>query len=191
MEAVMAAKFLPSQDILNQLLRYEPETGLLFWKPRPVTMFNSKNQSAKHNQSIWNGKNAGQEAFKTVNNKGYKYASINRNKYLAHRVVWKMINGSEPLIVDHINHDQTDNRIDNLRSVDQFVNTRNCKPSKNNTSGVNGVYWSAQHGKWAASINFNYRKKHIGLYSSLDEAALARKAADIAYGFHANHGKPI
>lgn len=30
----MAAKALPAQDVLLQLLSYDPETGKLFWKER-------------------------------------------------------------------------------------------------------------------------------------------------------------
>ena len=46
------------------------------------------------------------------------------------------------LIVDHINHDTLDNRRSNLRIVNYTINTINCVISKNNKSGVTGVYYS-------------------------------------------------
>ena len=35
----MAVKALPSPEVLRQLLRYEPETGKLFWKERSALFF--------------------------------------------------------------------------------------------------------------------------------------------------------
>lgn len=61
--------------------------------------------------------------------------------------------------------------------------------AKNNTSGVKGVFWEVNSKKWRAQINFNGKKKHIGLFSNIEEA---RKAVDNArielHGDFHNHG---
>ncbi len=42
--------------------------------------------------------------------------------------------------VDHINRNRTDNRLENLRWVNDFENSRNKNKSKINTTGINGVH---------------------------------------------------
>lgn len=63
------------------------------------------------------------------------------NNMKCHRVVWYLFNGDIPsgMCIDHINGDRSDNSISNLRLVEHAINTRNCKMSKNNTSGATGV----------------------------------------------------
>lgn len=185
----MAAKALPPQEVLRQLLDYCPETGVLKWKARGLEWFTSGAQTVQHNANIWNGKNAGREAFVTELPSGHRYASIDRKKYLAHRVIWKMVTGQDPDTVDHINGNPRDNRWSNLRSVEQSINSRNCRLSKNNTSGVNGVYWSSKHRKWCAVLHVDYQRHHLGLFDDLSEAAAARKSAESAHGYHENHGR--
>lgn len=59
----------------------------------------------------------------------------------------------KPNVADHINNERYDNRIDNLRIVNQKENMRNRKKQKNNTSGKQGLcrqtigcrdYWKVQ-----------------------------------------------
>lgn len=185
----MATKILPPKETLLQLLRYDPETGKLFWRKRPIEWFADGKQSATWNAHIWNGKNAGTEALATATPTGHKYGSIDKVKMYAHRVIWKMIHDEDAADIDHINGNPADNRLENLRNVPHIDNGRNMKRRKNNTSGHNGIYWSKPHGKWCASINVDYRKKHIGLFDSLEDAIEARKAAEAKHGFHTNHGR--
>lgn len=185
----MASKALPAQDVLLQLLSYDPDTGKLFWLRRGPEWFKDGAQSREHNAAIWNGKNAGKEAFVTRLPTGHRYAGLFGVKTLAHRVIWKMVTGEEPDTIDHINGDASDNRWANLRNVTQADNARNCRRSKNNSSGFNGIYWSRRHGKWCVDIHFEYRKKHIGLFSCIGKAVVARRAAEKAHGFHENHGR--
>jgi hypothetical protein len=58
-----------------------------------------------------------------------------------------------------------------------------------NTSGITGVTWHSQRGKWLAQIWVNGKKVHLGVFLSIDDAARARKDAEIKYSFHENHGK--
>ena len=59
----------------------------------------------------------------------------------------------------------------------------------NNTSGVMGVSWKKAYNKWGAYIGVNKKRKYLGYYSSIDKATEARKAAEIKYGYHKNHGQ--
>jgi len=94
-----------------------------------------------------------------------------------------------PNFVDHINHDRDDNRWVNLRHATKSDNCRNTKMNSRNTSGVTGVYRSNKDGRWEASIKANGQKIFIGRFINLDDAARARKDAEIKHGFHPNHGK--
>ena len=160
----MAKSNPPSVHRLRALLKYNADTGLFFW--------------------IKNGKQAG-----TILPRGYVQIGIDRKVFYAHRLAWAIHHGAWPKEgIDHINHIRSDNRISNLRSASQKENSRNCKPSKNNTSGFTGVFWNKQCDKWAARIKVNGKLKHLGLYDRIEDAAIARKKADKIYRFHENHG---
>ena len=90
-----------------------------------------------------------------------------------HRVVWAMHFGDIPTdkIIDHIDGNPFNNRIENLRLADGFENAWNAKKSRRNTSGVKGVYFSNAHKKWVAEISRNKKRKYLGMFDSIDEAS--------------------
>ncbi|MGU3904773.1 HNH endonuclease [Escherichia coli] len=57
----------------------------------------------------------------------------------------------EGMEIDHINGIRHDNRIENLRLVKKSANQRNrIKLSKNNSSGISGVYFCNTRKRWIA-----------------------------------------
>lgn len=126
-----------------------------------------------------------------VNQSGYVRIKYRGEKFLAHRIVWEMYNGSIPegMQVDHINHDRTDNRIENLRLVNANESGKNQKASVRNKSGVVGVSWKKSKNKWHSQIMVNGKQIHLGFFDNIDEAKKARIDAERKYGFHENHGK--
>ena len=120
---------------------------------------------------------------------GYIAVGIDGSMFKSHRLIWKLINGTEPEEIDHINHDRADNRLENLRAATDKINRKNRKLPKHNTSGVMGVSWHEQHKKWYARIGIGKRRKFLGLFDSLDEAAEVRKAAEKEFDYHENHGR--
>lgn len=185
----MTAKNLPSPELLRKLLRYEPDTGKLYWRKRTPDMFVDGKRSAEGCCSNWNSRYSCKEAF-TALVKGYPYGSIFGRDYYAHRVIWSIYYGeSAPFQIDHINGDRSDNAIKNLRSVSHAENGRNQKLYANSKSGICGVRWHKQKKRWHAQIAFNGVNKHLGYFTDKSEATAARKAAEAKYGFHANHGR--
>lgn len=91
--------------------------------------------------------------------------------------------------IDHINHVRTDNRIVNLRKASNTENSRNASIGSNNTSGALGVWFEKRRNAWVAEIKVDRRKIHIGQFDAFEDAVAARKAAEVKYGFHENHGK--
>lgn len=90
-----------------------------------------------------------------------------------------IMNAKTKEIVDHINHDVTDNRKINLRIVDNIHSMRNIGISVRNKSGIKGVFW--KDGKWNASIRLNKKEKFLGAFDNIKDAEAARKAAEEKY----------
>jgi hypothetical protein len=182
----MSNRELPSPEMLRQLLRYEPKTGLLFWLPRPLELFPDERA-----MKSWNTHFADARAFLFQENHGYMSGKVFRKTYRAHRVVWAIVNGKWPEgHIDHINGNRADNRIENLRDVTRISNQRNQKLSCKNTSGYAGVRHYPKRNKWSARIRINNRQDiYLGMFSSKDEAIAARKKAEADHGYHENHGK--
>jgi len=183
----MAREPLPDAALLRQLLRYEPETGKLFWRERTPEMFAGKSRPAAcaaHFNTLF----AGKEAFTCVY-QGYRSGAINGRKVRAHRVIWKMFTGEDPGDIDHVNGDRGCNQWANLRSVTRADNNLNRPIYKNNKSGVAGVNWNESWGRWMASIRLNGETRYLGGYETIQEAMAARQAAERLLGFHPNHGR--
>jgi hypothetical protein len=160
-------------DIIKSRLRYDPETGFIYWR---------------------DGKNAGKRAFAHIGKRGYFVSTFRwdgKNTTLSgHRVAWCLAKGAWPSgQIDHINGDRLDNRIANLRDVVSAENARNTAIGKANTSGVIGVYLHKQTGKWCAQINAFGRTVGLGLFREKSDAIIARKAAERVLGYHPNHGR--
>ena len=120
----------------------------------------------------------------------YLLVKIDSKFYRAHRLIWLLHYGEWPKqFIDHIDGNGLNNRIENLRDVSNAENGRNQRKHFNNTSGVVGVYWGKQRAKWRATINVEGKLIHLGYFADKAEAAAARKAAEIKYNYHANHGR--
>lgn len=48
---------------------------------------------------------------------------------------------------------------------------------RSNTSGFKGVSWNNKAKKWNAQIKFQYKKHHLGYYSTPEEASIAYQSA--------------
>lgn len=169
----MARSQLPLPGHLRQLLRYEPDTGKLFWLER--------------SSSWWNTRYAGTEAMATVSH-GYKSSVIGGRFLLAHRVIWAIVYDEwPPADIDHINGNRADNRLCNLRAVDRSTNAKNMARSSRNTSGVIGI--SPVRDKWRACITSRGKLRVLGDFTDFADAVAARAKAEIEEGFHPNHGR--
>jgi len=175
-------------DAIAASVRYEPETGRLYWLPRaPETFIGSDGQTKAHTANLWNARFAGKEAFTCARPDGYLTSSFNNRKLLAHRVAWLLGTGAWPKgAIDHINGNPADNRLSNLRDVPSGENQKNMKMFRNNTSGVAGVH--RKGGRWVAEINSDSCRHYLGCFKSKAEAAEARLAAQRRLGFSDRHG---
>jgi len=124
---------------------------------------------------------------------GYSRISVDSIRYFAHQIIWLYVYGMLPVYpeheVDHLDQDTSNNRIDNLRLTDSSGNMKNKPKYKNNKSGSVGVRRRSDNGKWQAYIGVDGKLISLGTFNCITAAVIARKAAEVRYGFHANHGK--
>lgn len=120
----------------------------------------------------------------SVKKNGYRLAQVDKEYYLVHRLIWLFHYGYFPENhIDHINRNQLDNRIENLREVSSSCNARNTGNSRSNTSGVKGVSWDKKNQRWSASIRVNYKNIFLGRHLDFCEAACFRLAAEQSLGW--------
>jgi hypothetical protein len=128
------AKPLPDQQYLQTVLEYVPESGKIYWKPRPMRDTETEG-SYKCWRTRWEGKEAGSKHYAN----GYLEIRFEDNRlHKVHRVIWRLVTGEDPdLPIDHVNGIPWDNRWDNLRLATAQENARNCASFSSN--GYKGV----------------------------------------------------
>ena len=110
---------------------------------------------------------------------GYVRIKIGGKTWMAHRLAWIYKYGSIPegYQIDHINGVRHDNRISNLRLATQAQQCQNRKKRSNNTSGHVGVTFNKALQAWAARVNVDGERIHLGYFASLEEAVRVREEA--------------
>lgn len=104
--------------------------------------------------------------------------------FKAHHVAWVIHTNTYPEgVIDHIDGDGLNNSKENLRLVSQSGNCINSRMKCNNTSGVTGVGLFKRDLKWAAQIWVDNKKINLGRFTTILEAAVIRRNAEIKYGF--------
>ena len=151
------------EDLKEDLI-YNPDTGLFTRK-------------VDKNKRFVAGQVAG-----CIHHTGYVLVGLKKYRYFAHRLAWLYMYGEFPSSqIDHINQDKTDNRISNLRLVTPSENMQNVSQNPRNTSGAKGVCWNASSRKWQSQIKANGKSIYLGLFSELESASAAYKAAAAKY----------
>lgn len=141
-------------DLLKEILEYNPLTGDFTW------ISTNDNHSSG---DIANGKHS--ERYISIN--------VNGKQYLAHRLAWFYTYGIwPPKDVDHIDGCRFNNKIANLRLVNRSENMQNVKvaPISNKSTGLLGASLHKRTGKFTAQIHINYKKIHLGVFNTPEEA---------------------
>lgn len=113
-----------------------------------------------------------------VSSHGYAKAGINKKTVYMHRMIMGYPKGYQ---IDHINENKLDNRKENLRICTSSQNRRNISVRKDNTSGYKGVTKYLYGDGWVAKINNGYKTINLGIFATLEDAAIAynRKAIEL------------
>lgn len=145
--------------LLREILSYNPDTGNFTWKISPTP-------------NVAAGTSAG-----SVEPNGYIRIRIFGRGYGAHRLAFLHVNGAWPsYLVDHIDGNQANNAISNLRDATASVNQQNRRVASaaNKSNGLLGV--SRAHTKrtrWIAKIRVNKKAIHLGYFDTPEEAHAA------------------
>lgn len=143
-------------DSLRELLYYDVKTGEFTWRV-----------SCK-------GTKAGDRAG-TDGSEGRRHIVIGYARFKAHRLAWFYVYGVWPKrLIDHINGDPTDNRIENLREATMRENMYNQRDAhKHNKTGVLGVQWRPTRNKFRARIVVAGKEIHLGHFDTVETAQAA------------------
>jgi hypothetical protein len=99
---------------------------------------------------------------------GYLIIKVLGRNYMAHRLAWFYTFGVWPKMrLDHINLDNSDNRLENLREATDQENARNRGVFSNNKLGIKGI--SHRHGKYQCRI-FDGKRFRSKMLDTLDDA---------------------
>lgn len=170
-----------------------------------------------------NGKHAG-KYFAQVDDEDYEYlmqfnwfADIKKWGVYAKRNTWEKVskkrghkamqneimNPPKGMVVDHIDHNPSNNQKNNLRICTPKQNSQNRAPLKKQTSSKYiGVQWAKRnhkhklrfgelktycHGYWVARVKADKKEYHLGYFKDENEAAIAynKKAIEL-FGEFAN-----
>jgi hypothetical protein len=95
------------------------------------------------------------------------------------RMHWSVLNTKSRL--DHKDGNGLNCQKNNLRLASYPQNGMNQSRHSNNKSGVHGVFWNTKKNRWQAQIKAAGKKRHLGYFDLLDEAAAARRDAELKY----------
>ncbi|RVI91814.1 HNH endonuclease [Sinorhizobium meliloti] len=161
------ASGLTREDLLR-LLSYDRETGDLVWR---VT---------GHAGNPTSGARAG-----SLHKDGYTYIKIGRERFAAHRLIWKMVTGEWPEhFIDHADRARSNNRWGNLREATKSQNCSN-RTRAAGRGGMIGVWHNPKTGQWVGTL-----RRRQAAFSSEEEATAWRLEQErIHYGeFAPNRG---
>jgi len=168
----MARLVIPND--IGEFLKYDAASGLLTWRV--------KRKAANK------GGRAGR-----VGPRGYAQVGFNRVYYAVHRVAYFLATGLQPSIVDHINGDPFDNRLENLRASNPTRNQQNRALDKRNSTGISGVRFLHQlkSPSWNAGIGINGKFVHLGSFPTLFDAVCARRSSENKFfgSYSSNRGR--
>lgn len=100
---------------------------------------------------------------------------------MMHRFI---MNTKSKEVVDHVDHDGLNNRRGNLRNVTTAENAQNLNLAKNNSTGVRGVSFNKQKGKYEAYYHLENKKIRVGLFDTVEDAeARLKETRDKEYKY--------
>ena len=139
-----------TQELVRELFEYRD--GELFWKK-----LLSKNTKI------------GSKAGSLHRTTGYYRVGIWGKSYRTHRLIYLYHHRETPKFLDHIDGNQVNNKIENLRAATGSQNHRNRKSCRG--SKWMGVDWRKSRNRWEARTKINGVSKYIGRSECMHDAA--------------------
>ena len=171
-------KSIPPANELLRSFSYDREAGTLTWRDDI-----SKSRTWR---TRFVGTFAGADVFNLNGTRKCRFVTLHYKSYRIHRLIWRLENeGDVPDLIDHIDGDPFNNRIQNLRIATHAQNMRNRGVQRNNVSGIKGVTFAKERAHlenpWVAKINIEGRSTNLGAYLTKGLAAVAHAKAAIRF----------
>ena len=182
---------LLAQQIVKELLTYEPSSGYFYWKSRDIKWFKgTQHRTAEHDQRLWESRFAHTRAgceCKTVNT---RRICIFGGNYEEGRLAYLYMTGEVPELVRHINGNGLDSSFRNLLAstvVDKGIvlsqkNKESLLLRRNNKTGITGVRYNKKDKAWIVRMGFRGIKVKDKYYKDFFEACCARKSLELKLG---------
>jgi len=145
-----------TQKLLLELFGYKDNK--LYWK---------SDRAANRNK----GKSAG-----CLDGRGYLQTKIKNVLFKNHRLIFLMQHGYVPNIIDHVDGNPLNNKIENLRPATISQNAMNAKVYCTNKSGVQNVSWHKKAKKWEVKLQIKGKRIHFGAFDDIELAVAVAKA---------------
>jgi hypothetical protein len=141
-------------ELIRDRLNYDELTGSMTWARRA------------------RGTPFGREAG-CFDREGYRQIRLDGNSIKAHRIAWIHFYGAWPVgVIDHINGVKHDNRIVNLRDVDNTTNRQNVKKAYRRATPLPlGVSQEKGSKKFRACIFAHGKKYNLGQFENAEMAS--------------------
>lgn len=132
----------------------------------------------------WRSSKAG-----TIDGSGYYQTGIQGKYFKNHRLIFLMHHGFLPQLIDHIDGNRKNNRIENLRAATRSQNAYNSMKSKPTATGIKGITWRSDVKKYRVRVYVDKKTIEVGSFENLDDAKQAVSIARKKYhGEFANEG---
>lgn len=181
-------------NYIKECISYCPDSGVLRWNARPESHFSTASAA-----KAWNTMRAGKIVESKVKVRGLSelgyvrfLMTVRGRRFVmrGHRIAWILYYGKPPeFVIDHIDGDSYNNKIENLRDVTQSINRRNSRMSCRNTSGFSGVSWVKKNNKWRAYIFDGDGRRYIGAFDTIVDAVAARIRLQKTMMYTDRHGR--
>lgn len=130
---------------------------------------------------------AGEDAGGVAGPEGNRYHRVNVGSLTKKRAhwLWAYVHGQFPpqgMVLDHINRDTLDDRIQNLRLCTPSENNLNRPSSGQNSTGRHGVMWNARDRSYIAQIKregVTYERRQ---FKRFEDAVAHREMLEVKYG---------
>ena len=142
-------------EVAKELFSLDAENGVLMWAKKTA-------------KKVVVGTPAGQHRAD-----GYISIGVGGRRYLAHRIIFALVNGYYPDEIDHADGNPRNNKPSNLREATRSQNNMNRTLQCNNSSGSKGVYFVKRINKWHARIKVGGKYISLKYHSTVESASKA------------------
>ena len=143
-----------TKENLLHIFKYNKKLGKIFWKNPPKC------------KAFLIGKEAGCYYF--ANRRKYRGTRTSRKFYLIHTLIYFIEKGVWVDMLDHIDGNGLNNKIENLRHVNNRQNLSNTY--RHRAGKLVGTSFIRAKKKWMAHISYGNKTKNLGYFKTETEA---------------------